>query len=210
MTATGAPPNDGDAEDEATVVVDRGDDDRTVLVEREDHTVVVTRAAAPPSKTMSAATVAESTDSELVEATDSASASKSSSTSASASKFSESTSGMSNSSGPMLKVPARTRARARPELRPAPVPSGFGRVAQEAIGVGAIMSYGAGAPAPVMAIGHTVESGPVPTRASTPSMPSVELSSRRTAIVSLAVVAGACAISLGGLIALIAGLIDAR
>jgi hypothetical protein len=72
------------------------------------------------------------------------------------------------------------------------------------------MSSDAVTAAPIVATGHAIEAGAASTRAATPSMPSVERSSRRTAVVSLLVVAGACVVSLGGLIALIVNLVGNR
>ena len=203
MTATPNPPSDpagaDDAEDDVTVVVERDDDDQTVLVERDgdDQTVVVTPRGEPVEPTSSASQSA------------SHSASNSASKSSSASKFSGSGSASENSSGPMLK-PARSRTRTRPELRPAPVPTGFGRQAQEAIGVGVVMAVDAQTAAPMVATSYAIDAGGESTRAPTPEMPSVERSSRRTAVISLAVVAGACVVSLGGLVALIAAFVSNR
>ena len=82
-----------------------------------------------------------------------------------------------------------------------PVAPGFGRGAIDAVGPGAVATYEPreipappAAPAPFQ--------GAEATRAEAPSMPSVARRARRGAAVTLALVAGACLVSIVGLIAL--------
>ncbi|WP_022889620.1 hypothetical protein [Agromyces italicus] len=167
-----------DLHDEATVVVSRTDDETVVV----DRTVVRADAAAD-------ATVVVPRSSGPDEATvvvDRADASKPR---------------LTHQGASVMRAPTR-RDRRRPA--PAPVSEEVLRTAEPGAGPGVLDRYEARAPeASPLPSPPRFAAGPPPTRDTTEALPSVARRSRRTAIVSIGVFAGACLISVGGLVALV-------
>ncbi|AYF97736.1 hypothetical protein [Protaetiibacter intestinalis] len=192
-------------EDDETVVVDRAvpappadeepeAEDHTVVVEREDDaTVAVERSGS----TTGEHTVAVPVDSEGAPLQP-----------APAETSLGHDSGSLSPVGPKLARPAG--ARRRGELRPAPVPAGFGRTATRAVGAGAVLSYAPAEVAAAQATAQPIAAAAEATRFRAPSMPSVLRSSRRAAVTAVVVLAGACVVSIGGLAAVIVFLVTTR
>ena len=155
----GATAAEGD--EDRTVVVDREAEDRTVVVDRDtDKTVAVERKGR--RKRVGAGSAAP--DPESV----------------------------------MKLLPTRRGA-----IRLAPVEPGFGRDAVEAIGANAVETYVPREIAPPPAPAPAVPRGEDALRAEAPSMPSVTRRSRKAGVVALLVFAGACAVSVIGIVAVI-------
>lgn len=102
--------------------------------------------------------------------------------------------------GPATPRAVRGGRRRRGMTMP-PVAPGYGRGAIDAVGPGAVATYEPREiPAPPAA--QPAFPGVDATRAEAPSMPSVTRRARRTGMISLAVFAASCVVSVGGLIAL--------
>ncbi|WP_395641052.1 hypothetical protein [Pseudolysinimonas sp.] len=99
---------------------------------------------------------------------------------------------------PGRAIPAGRRRRG---MTMPPVAPGFGRGAVDAVGPGAVASYEPRAIPEVPAETAPFE-GAEATRTEAPSMPSVARRSRRGALTTLVLFAGACVVSVAGLIAL--------
>lgn len=98
--------------------------------------------------------------------------------------------------GPSIPSGRRRRGMTMP-----PVAPGYGRGAIDAVGPGAVTVYEPREiPAPPVA--PSAFAGVEATRAPAPSMPSVARRSRNRAAVSLALAAGACVVSVAGLLAI--------
>ncbi|MFF2052857.1 hypothetical protein ACFVU2_14740 [Leifsonia sp. NPDC058194] len=108
---------------------------------------------------------------------------------------------------PAPRTPApRTRRSLRAQRTPIVLPTSVSASARaaEAVGANAVDAY---APRPIPAPpapGPDLGSGPDATRAEAPSMSSVRRSSRKAGWVVLAVIAGACVVSIGGLVGIAA------
>lgn len=178
-----------DRGEDATVVVDRGDD-ATVVVSRhvasvdeegsDDATVVVSRAA-------DAAAEADVADADVPTVVVDRSASKPP---------------LAHEAAAVMRAPTR-RDRRRPA--PAPVSEAVLRTVEPGAGPGVLDRYEAREPeASRLPEPPRFEPGAPSTRDTTVALPSVERRTRRTAIVSMAVFAGTCLLSLGGLVAIVA------
>ncbi|MFE6964779.1 hypothetical protein ACFVAJ_06685 [Agromyces sp. NPDC057679] len=107
---------------------------------------------------------------------------------------------LTHQGAPVMHSPRR-RDRRRPA--PAPVSEEVLRTAEPGAGPGVIDRYPARAPeASPLPRPPRFAAGPPATRDTTTVLPSVARRSRRTAITSIAVFAGACLLSVGGLVAL--------
>ncbi|MFF2494135.1 hypothetical protein [Agromyces sp. NPDC058064] len=174
-----------DLHDEATVVVSRVDDE-TVVVER---TVVRGDAGAESAAADSAdATVVVPRTSGSDEAT------------VVVDRGDSSKPRLTHRGAPVMHAPTR-RDRRRPA--PAPVSEEVLRTAEPGAGPGVLDRYEARAPeASPPPRPPRFAAGPPPTRDTTATLPSVARRSRRTAVASIAVFAGACLLSVVGLVAL--------
>lgn len=85
----------------------------------------------------------------------------------------------------------------------APVEVDFGREAVEALGANAVETYVPREVAPAPVSGPAVPRGAASPRAEAPSMPSVTRRSRTAGVVTLLVFAGACVVSVIGVVAVI-------
>lgn len=103
---------------------------------------------------------------------------------------------------PVMHAPTR-RGRRRPA--PAPVSEEVLRTAEPGAGVGVLDRYEVREPeASVLAVPPRFEPGPPPSRDTSLALPSVARRTRRAALVSIAVFAVACLVSLAGLTAIVA------
>lgn len=92
----------------------------------------------------------------------------------------------------------------RRSLRAAPVEPGFGREPVEAVGANVVETYLPREIAPAPILDPTLPRGDEALRAEAPSMPSVARHSRKAGILALLIFAGACVVSVIGLVAVIA------
>ena len=108
---------------------------------------------------------------------------------------------------PKLEAPAAhsviTLLPRRRGITVAPIEPGFGREAVEAIGPGVVETYVPREVAPPPAAGPAVPRGEDALRADAPSMPSVGRRSRKAGVLALLVFAGACVVSVIGVIVVI-------
>lgn len=172
-----------DLHDEATVVVSRVDD-ATVVVER---TVVRGEVEAELAGAADATVVVPRTSApdEATVVVDRGDSSKAR---------------LTHQGAPVMHAPTR-RDRRRPA--PAPVSEEVLRTAEPGAGPGVLDRYEARAPeASPPPRPPRFAAGPPATRDTTTTLPSVARRSRRSAITSIALVAGACLLSVGGLVAL--------
>ena len=184
--------DDGQVDDEGgeTVVVDRS-------AQAEDKTVVVDRAAAPADaedRTVVVDREAEDRTVVVDRETDKTVA------------VERKGRGKRVSAGPaapdaesvMKLLPSR-----RGVIRVAPVEPGFGREAVDAVGANAVETYVPREIAPAPEPGPVVPRGEEALRAPAPSMPSVTRRSRTAGVVALLAFAGACVVSVIGIVAVI-------
>jgi len=195
--------DDGQVDDEGgeTVVVDRSAqaEDKTVVVDRaaapadaEDRTVVVDREA--EDRTVVVDREAEDRTVVVDRETDKTVA------------VERKGRGKRVSAGPaapdaesvMKLLPSR-----RGVIRVAPVEPGFGREAVDAVGANAVETYVPREIAPAPEPGPAVPRGEEALRAPAPSMPSVTRRSRTAGVVALLAFAGACVVSVIGIVAVI-------
>jgi len=180
---------DRSAPEDKTVVVERrppapeDDEDRTVVVDREveDRTVVVDREAEDR-------TVVVDRETDKTVAVERKGRGKRASAGSAA----------PDADSVMKLLPTRRGA-----IRVAPVEPGFGREAVEAIGANAVETYVPREIAPAPELGPAVPRGDDALRAEAPSMPSVTRRSRKAGVVALLVFAGACVVSVIGIVAVI-------
>jgi hypothetical protein len=185
--------SDDDLDDEGgeTVVVDRSAqaEDKTVVVERkpapaeddEDRTVVVDREAEDR-------TVVVDRETDKTVAVERKGRGKRVSAGSAA----------PDPESVMKLLPTR-----RGTIRVAPVEPGFGREAVEAVGANAVETYIPREIAPPPVLGPAVPRGEDALRAEAPSMPSVMRRSRKAGVVALLVFAGACIVSVIGIVAVV-------
>lgn len=165
-----------DLHDEATVVVSR-DDEQTVVVDR-----TVVRDAGDDATVVVQRAPSPDEATVVVDRGDSAATR------------------LTHQGAPVMHPPRR-RDRRRPA--PAPVSEEVLRTAEPGAGPGVIDHYPARAPeAPSLPHPPRFAPGPPATRDTTTVLPSVARRSRRGAIVVIAAFAGACLVSVGGLVAL--------
>ncbi|MFF2388768.1 hypothetical protein [Agromyces sp. NPDC058104] len=170
-----------DLHDEATVVVSRVDDE-TVVVER---TVVRGDAGTEAEATVVVPRTSASDEATVV-----------------VDRGDSSRRRLTHRGAPVMHAPTR-RDRRRPA--PAPVSEEVLRTAEPGAGPGVLDRYEARAPeASPPPRPPRFAAGPPPTRDTTATLPSVVRRTRRTAVASIAVFAGACLLSVGGLVALAA------
>lgn len=178
---------DAEAEDR-TVVVDREAEDRTVVVDREaeDRTVVVDRGAAAADEEDRTVVVDRETDKTV--AVERKGRGKRVSAGSAA----------PDAESVMKLLPTR-----RGTIRVAPVEPGFGREAVDAVGANAVETYVPREIAPAPEPAPAVPRGEEALRAPAPSMPSVTRRSRTAGVVALLAFAGACVVSVIGIVAVI-------
>ncbi|GAA1780461.1 hypothetical protein [Agromyces lapidis] len=174
--------DEADLHDEATVVVSRLDE-QTVVVDR-----TVARSDADAEAAAADATVVVPRTSAPDEAT------------VVVDRGDSSKSRLTHQGAPVMHSPTR-RDRRRPS--PAPVSDEVLRTAEPGAGPGVLDRYEARAPeASPLQRPPRVADGPPPSRDATAVLPSVARRSRRTAVASIGVFAGACLLSVVGLVAL--------
>lgn len=185
---------DDDIDDEGgeTVVVDRpaAAEDKTVVIDREeenDRTVVVDRAkhAAPADEAEDRTVVVDREDKTVVVER--------------SRRGRRPKDGAARAADSVINLLPTRRG-----IKIAPVEPGFGRDAVEAIGPNAVETYVPREIAPAPEAAPAVPRGDDALRAEAPSMPSVTRRSRKAGAVALLAFAGACVISLIGIIAVIA------
>jgi hypothetical protein len=176
---------DRSAPDDGTVVVDRSaPDDGTVVVDRsapDDGTVVVDRSS-PDDGTLVIDRAAPDDGTAVVERPDAPA-----------------------KRPPVMNAPTRRRNRREVTLAPG---AGANKEATLAAGPGAVAAYPARAILAPPSAAPIIELGPEASRADAPSMPSVAKQSRRRGLIALAVAGGAVVVSVIGLIAIVAALIN--
>ena len=198
-------PAELDAEGGETVVVDRS-------AQAEDRTVVVDRAAAPAAAEADAAADAEAEDRTVVVDRGAAAADEEDRTvvvdretdkTVAVERKGRGKRVSAGSAAPDAESVMKLLPTRRGTIRVAPVEPGFGREAVDAVGANAIETYVPREIAPAPEPAPAVPRGEEALRAPAPSMPSVTRRSRTAGVVALLAFAGACVVSVIGIVAVI-------